>query len=147
MAGIGAVSATKTHAAAGADVNATGFVTKEQIALTADISGSGYAWAVSIPADSGPNQSALDDDESATPKFTPDVPGYYTITVVVDGATTYVLRLAVVAAAVASQAQGINLLPLADSQVPTPQTGVTIYYSTDLGAPAKKNTSGTVSAL
>jgi hypothetical protein len=39
------------------------------------------------------------------------------------------------------------LMPLADSQVPTPQTGVTIYYSTDLGAPAKKNTSGTVTAL
>lgn len=147
MAGIGAVSPTKTHAAAGADVNATGFVTKEQIALTADISGSGYAWSVAIPAASAPNQSGLDDAESATPKFTPDVPGYYVITVVVDGATTYVLRLAVVAAAVASQAQGINLLPLADSQVPTPQTGVTIYYSTDLGAPAKKNTAGTVSAL
>lgn len=147
MAGIGAVSSTKSHTAAGADVNATGFVTKEQIALTADISGSGYAWSIAIPSDSAPNQSALDDAEGATPKFTPDVPGYYTITVVVDGATTYTLRLAIVAAAVARQCEALNFTPMANSQIPTPQTGFTVFNSSDLPGMAKKDTAGTVTAL
>src|SRR6185369_319576 len=106
-----------------------------------------YAWSISAPSDSAPARSALDDATDASPKFTPDVPGYYTLVVVVGGATTYILRIAAVAVGTARQAEAINLLPLADAQVPTPKLGVSIYYSTDLGAPAKKDTSGTVTAL
>ena len=147
MAGIGAASVTKTHAADTADSVTTGFLKNEQIALSADISGSGYAWSITLPSDSAAGQAALDDATSATPKFTPDVPGFYTVTVVVDGVTQYVLRIAVVAVAVVRVGEGINLMPLANSQVPTPQTGVTLYYSTDSTKLVVKDASGTVTPL
>src|SRR6185369_9656961 len=116
MAGISAASVTKTHAASGSDVAATGFLSREQIALSATPSGSGYSWSIALPSDSSPGRAALDDDTDATPKFTPDVPGFYTVTVVVGGSTTYVLRIAAVARGVARQCEAINFAPLADSQ-------------------------------
>jgi hypothetical protein len=147
MAGIGAVSVTKTHAAAGADVAATGFLVNEQITLSATPSGSGYQWSIAIPADSSPARSALDDDTDAAPKFTPDVAGFYTLSVLVDGATTYVLRIAAAAPAIIRQGEGMNLMPLSNAQVPTPQAGVTLYYSTDSSKAVVKDTTGTVTAL
>lgn len=147
MAGIGAASVTKTHAASGADVTTTGFLKNEQVTLSADISGSGYAWSIAFPSDSAAGRAALDDDTSATPKFTPDVPGFYTVSVVVDGTTTYVLRIAVVAVAIARQLEAMNFAPLANTQVPTPIAGVTLYYSTDSSKLVVKDTSGTVTAL
>jgi len=147
MAGIGAVSVTTTHAASGSDVTATGFLANEQITLSATPSGSGYAWSCAIPSDSGPGRSAFDDDTSATPKFTPDVPGFYTVSCLVDGATLYVLRLAVLSVAVARQCQVLSLAPFADAQVPTPAAGVSLYYSTDSGKAVVKDTTGTVTPL
>lgn len=147
MAGINAVSVTKTHNNSGADVATTGFLINERITLSASPTGSGYLWALAAPNDSVPVYSALDDDSDEGPAFTPDVAGFYTVSVLVNGVTQYVLRITVTDVAVARQAQGINLLPLANAQVPTPQAGVTIYYSVELGAPAKKDTSGTVTAL
>jgi hypothetical protein len=147
MAGIGAVSVTKTHAASTADAVTTGFLKNEQIALSADISGSGYAWSIALPSDSASGQAALDDATSATPKFTPDVAGFYTITVVVDGATTYVLRIAVVAVGIARQLEALNFAPLTNAQVPTPSAGVTLYYSTDSTKLVVKDASGTVTPL
>ncbi|HEX5076143.1 MAG TPA: hypothetical protein VFW03_23220, partial [Gemmatimonadaceae bacterium] len=120
MSGINAASTTKTHSASGADVATTGFLAREQITLSATPSGSGYAWSIALPSDSSPAAAALDDATDATPKFTPDVPGFYTISVLVDGATTYVLRVAVVAVGTARQCEAINFAPLLDSQVPTP---------------------------
>jgi hypothetical protein len=147
MAGISAASVTKTHSAASSDDTATGFLKNEQIALSVSPSGSAYSWSIAIPSDSAPAQSALDDADVAAPKFTPDVPGFYTLTCVVDGATTHVLRIAVVAVAVVRAGEGFNLMPLANSQVPTPKAGVVLYYSTDSSKAVVKDTSGTVTPL
>jgi hypothetical protein len=147
MAGIRAQSVTKTAAAAGADVAASGFLVNEQIVLSAEPAGSGYAWSLSAPSDSAPVVSALDDAEDARPAFTPDVPGLYLVTVTVDGATAYVLRIAVARPSILRTAEAWNLLPLADSQVPTPQVGVSLYFSSDAGALVVKNTSGAVTPL
>jgi hypothetical protein len=147
LAGIAAASVTKTHAAAGADVAAVGFLANEQITLSASPAGSGYQWSITIPADSSPARSALDDDTDAAPKFTPDVAGFYTLSVLVDGATTYVLRLAVVSVSIVRQCEGLNFAPMANSQIPTPQTGFTVFNSSDLPGMAKKDSTGTVTAL
>lgn len=147
MAGIGAVSVTKTHSASGADVAATGFLVNEQVTLSASPSGSGYQWSVAIPSDSAPGRSALDDDTDAAPKFTPDVPGFFTVTCLVDGATLYVLRLAVVSVGTVRVCEVLHFAPIANSQVSTPQTGFAVFNSSDLPGMAKKDTTGTVSAL
>ncbi len=147
MAGIGAVSVSKTHAASGVDVAATGFLVNEQVTLSASPAGSGYQWSVAIPSDSAPGRAALDDDTDAAPKFTPDAPGFYTITVLVDGATQYVLRLAVVSVGTVRVGEVFHLLPLANAQVATPQTGVALYYSTDSSKAVVKDSAGTVTPL
>jgi len=147
MAGIAATSVTTTFAAAGADVAATGFLVNEQVTLSATPSGSGYAWSVAIPSDSAPGRSALDDDTDATPKFTPDVPGFYTITCLVDGATLYVLRLAVLAVATVRVCEVLHFPPMANAQVTAPQIGFKVFNSSDLPGMAKMDSAGTVSAL
>jgi hypothetical protein len=147
MAGISAFSVSGSHAAGTADDTTSGFVVNEQVTLATSPTGSGYAWTLAIPSASSPAQSALDDDTAASPKFTPDVPGLYLLQCVVDSATTYILRIAVVAAAVARQFEGINCAPIADAQIPTPLVGVTIYFSSDLPGMAKKDTAGNVTAL
>lgn len=145
MAGIRAVSVTKTFASAGADVASSGFLINEQIVLSAEPAGAGYAWKLSAPSNSVPARSRLDDDGAAVPTFTPDVDGLYLVQVVVDGTTTYVLRIGVSPVASAKQAQAINFLPLADSQVPTPILGRTIYCSATQGnVMVEKRTDGSV---
>jgi hypothetical protein len=147
MAGIGAQSVTKTHAASGSDVAVSGFLKNEQIRLYVDGGASSYAWSIAVPSDSAPGRSALDSSTDATPAFTPDVAGFYTVAVVVNGSTSYVLRVAVAPVAIVRVAEGLNLMPLADAQVPTPQLGVTLYYSTDASAAVLKDTTGTVTPL
>lgn len=145
MAGIGAVSVSKTHSASGADVSATGFLVNERIALSATPAGSGYAWTLSAPNDSAPVASALDDDTDATPAFMPDVPGYYVVTVTVDGATSYVLRLAVAPVATVRLGEVQHMLPLTDAQVSTPQVGFAFYCGSDhSNLPCVKKSDGTV---
>lgn len=145
MAGIRGVAASKTHAASGADVNATGFVANEQVTLSTDPTGSSYQWALSVPSDSSPARSALDDDTDATPKFTPDVDGLYVITCTVGGSTVYVLRISVAAPGVVRYGEINNYLPLTDAQVPTPQTGFAFYCGADhSNLPCIKKTDGTV---
>ena len=133
MAGIGAVSLSKTHSASGADVAATGFVVNERITLSTDPAGSGYAWALSAPNDSAPVVSALDDDTDASPAFMPDVPGLYLVTVTVDGATLYILRMSVASVATARICEVQHDLPLTDAQVATPQVGYVRYCGADHG--------------
>lgn len=147
MAGISAVSASKTHNASGADVAATGFLVGERIALADDPGGDGYAWNLSAPSDSAPARSALDDDTDAAPTFIPDVPGYYVVSVTVDGSTLHVLRLAVASVATVRTGEALHLLPLTNAQVSTPQTGVSLYYSTDAGKAVVKDSAGVVTAL
>ncbi len=147
MAGIGAVAASKTHVASGADVSASGFIANERVALSATPAGSGYAWSVSAPSDSRPALSDLNDDTDTTPSFTPDVAGFYVVSVLVDGVTLYVLRLEVAEVGIVRPSYALNLPSYADSQVPTPSIGVTLYYSTTASKAVVKDTSGTVTPL
>ena len=149
MSGITAISAAKTHGAGSTavDTAVAGYLVNERISLATSPAGSGYVWSLSAPNDSAPARSALDDDTDAGPSFLPDVPGYYVVSVVVDGATTYVLRIAVAPVATVRICEVIHLLPLANSQVATPQVGVSLYYSIDDAAPVAKDSTGTVTAL
>lgn len=146
MAGISAVSASKSHAHSGADVTASGsFVVNEQVTLSATPTGTSYQWELSIPAASSPARSALDDDTDGTPKFTPDVAGLYVVSVTVNGSTLYVLRLSVAAPGVVRMGEINNMLPLTDAQVPTPQTGFSFFCGADhSNLPCIKKTDGTV---
>lgn len=144
MAGISAVSASKTHSASGADVSATGFIVGERIALSATPTGSGYQWAMAAPTDSAPAYSGLDDDTDATPRFIPDVAGYYVLSVDVDG-TQYVLRISVAAVGTVRASEVYNFQPLTDSQVSTPQVGFSFFCGADhSNLPCIKKTDGTV---
>lgn len=133
MAGIIAISVTKTHTDSGADVATSGFLKNERITLSAVPPGAGRVWSLSAPSASSPASSALDDDQDTNPAFTPDVAGYYTVSVLIDGTTTYVLRISVSPIAVARQAEAINFQPLEDSQVPAPTIGRTVYCSATQG--------------
>ncbi|HEU4544342.1 MAG TPA: hypothetical protein VFR23_24640 [Jiangellaceae bacterium] len=144
MAGISATAIAASHAASTADASASGFIVNERITLATSPTGSSYAWSLSAPSDSSIASSGLDDDTAAGPKFTPDVAGYYVVSVTVDGATLYVLRLAVAAPGVVRLGEIQNLMPLTDSQVPTPQAGVNLYYSSTQGALSVKTTAGAV---
>lgn len=145
MAGIQAVSASKTHDDSGADVSATGFIVGERIALATDPAGTSHAWSLSAPSDSAPARSALDDDDDATPSFIPDVPGYYVVSVTLNGSTLYVLRIAVVSTATVRIGEVQHMLPIADSQVTTPQTGFAFYCGSDHSSlPCIKKSDGTV---
>jgi hypothetical protein len=126
-----------------ADKAAAGWVTREQVTLTVTPTGTSYAWSIAKPSASG-SACALSATSGASVTFTPDVEGYFTVVCVVDGSTTYVLRMAVVAVASATTLSVSRLLPLSDSQVATPSTGVALYYSSTQSGLSYKDTSGVV---
>jgi len=144
MAGISATAIAASHAASTEDTSTSNFIVGEQITLATSPTGASYAWSLSAPSDSVPARSALDDDTAAAPKFTPDVAGYYVVAVTVAGATLYVLRIAVAAPGVVRLGEIQNLQPVTDAQVPTPQAGVNIYYSSTQDALSVKTTAGAV---
>jgi len=149
VSGIIASSATKTMVSGdtSADNTSSGYITNEQITLTVtDASPSSIRWVQAIPSASSASRSALDDDDVATVKFTPDVGGFYTITCVVDG-TTYVLRISVSAVAQNTLEGSLGLQPLTDAQVPTPSSGVNLYYSSTQSALAIKDSAGSISTI
>jgi hypothetical protein len=132
---------------ASADNAVSGYLTGEQITLSVtDSSPSSVSWGQAIPSASSSSRSGLDDDDQVTAKFTPDVGGYYTITANVDG-TTYVLRISVVAVPQTTLEGVLGLQPMTDAQVPTPSSGVNVYYSSTQSALAQKDSSGTVSTI
>lgn len=125
----------------------SGYVTGEQITLTVtDSSPSSISWGQAIPSTSTASRSALNDDDVAQVVFTPDAGGYYVITANVDG-TIYVLRISVVSVAENVIEGAIGLQPLTDAQVPTPSSGVYIYYSSTQSALAQKDSGGSVSTI
>jgi hypothetical protein len=138
MAGVNAVSSSKTHAATGVDVAVGGWVTGQEIALSTTPTGSGYQWAQSLPSGSNAIRAALSTDDDATVKFTPDAPGIYAISVVVDG-TTYIIRLLVARLATSSGVDVLLLPPIADSQVAAPALGRALYFSSDQNAVCLKD--------
>lgn len=139
MAGITAQSATKTLAAGDTtpDNIVSGFVTKEQITFGVTGSPTTLVWSLAKPSSSG-TAASLDTTTGSTPLLTPDVEGYFTVSVLVDGVTTYVLRVGVVSVVNASTISALRFLPMLNAQVPVPQTGATQFYSLDLDAMALK---------
>lgn len=147
MAGILANSASVSMSSGLADNTKAGFVVGEQITLSTLPTSTLYAWAQAIPAGSAPARSALSDDDVASPRFTPDVAGIYTLTCTVDGVTVYILRLSVTLRAAASVTDALRFSPIADASVAAPAVGRTLYFSSDANALVTKDPSGTVTPV
>jgi hypothetical protein len=148
MAGILANSASKTMVSGdtAVDKSTSGYITAEQITLSTTPTGTDYVWGLSKPAGST-GRSALSAGTGASVTLTPDVEGTYTVTAVVDSTTTYVIRIACVHISAVSTLGALHLIPIANSQVPTPSSGRTVYFSSDSGALVEKRTDGTVHTI
>ena len=145
MAGIKWASASLVMADGdtAADKSISGLVVGERATLSTTPTGTVYSWSLAIPSASAAARSALDDDDAARPKFTPDAAGTYTITCTVDG-TSYSLRATVASVTIAESAQAIRFSPIADTTIPTPSQGVTVYYSSTQSSLAFKDDAGDV---
>lgn len=143
MAGITAIASSKTHAASGVDVTASGFIAGEGITLTASPTGTDYLWSIALPSGSSAARVGFAGETEASASFTPDVTGLYSASVTVDG-TVYVLRMSVTAIAASSLVQLLRLSPIADEEAPTPTVGGGLYWSSTQGALALKDSAGDV---
>jgi len=149
MAGILANSAAHTMVSGDtspSDVE-SGYVTGQQVTLTTFPTGTTYVWGLAIPAGSASARSGLSSATAASPTFTPDVAGEYVVTCVVNGSTSYVIRCSVAAVAATNLVGAIRFMPMTDSSVPTPSTGVSLYYSSTQSALAIKDANGDVSTV
>lgn len=145
MAGIVATSATTNNSGdTAADKSVSGYLTNEEITLTASPAGSSYSWSLSAP--SGSSRAALTSTTDADPRFTPDVDGFYVVSLTVDG-VEYVLRAAVVSTGVVATLGNTRYLPETNAQAPAPSSGVTLFYSSDSSSLAFKDTGGVVNQL
>jgi len=144
MAGIiaSSTSRTMTSGETSSDKTVTGYVTREQITLTAYPAGTTYVWSLAKPTASG-STCQLSATTGTSVTVTPDVEGYYVVSANVDG-TAYVLRAGVAAISNTSTISAIRFLPLTNAQVPTPSTAETGYWSSTLGALSLKDSTGTV---
>jgi hypothetical protein len=143
MAGITAIAASKTHAASGADVSDSGYITGETVALTTSPTGTNYLWSLAAPSGSNAARLRFAGEDTATASFTPDVAGIYAVAVVVDG-TTYMLRLSVTQLAASTVLEALRLTPVADSQIAAPAVGHALYFSSTQNTLALKDSSGNV---
>lgn len=145
MAGILANSASVTMSAGSPDAVVAGFVSGERIVLTTTPTGATYQWAMARP--SGAAKAALDDDTAAGPTFVPDVAGYYTLTVLVDSVTTYVLRVSVTATAMGTTSEALRFQPKTDASIAAPALGMAMFWSDDHEGLAAKFANGAVVPL
>jgi hypothetical protein len=146
MAGIVASSATTNNSGSTAsDSSVSGYIAGERITLTTTPTGTSYAWTLSTP--NGSERASLTADDEAAVSFVPDYEGYYVVTCTVSGSMVYVLRVAVSNIGAVNVVDAMRLVPLTDTQVPTPATGATLYYSSTQSALAVKLTNGTVHTL
>lgn len=149
MAGILANSASETMTAGdtAADNTHAGYIVNEQITLSTTPTGTTYVWSLSKPS-GATSRSDLSDSTSASVVFVPDFAGTWTVTCIVDGTTTYVLRLTATAVAITSVANAHRFSPVTDNAIPSPATGLTLYCSSDASNKMRlKNPSGTVLSL
>lgn len=148
MAGILASSASVTMVSGdtSADNTFSGYVTGERITLSTTPTGTVYSWGQSIPSASATARSGLSSTTAAAPTFTPDVAGTYVITVDVDG-TDYVLRITVQSAAIAEPIEATRYSPRADTTIPAPAAGVSLYYSSTHDGLAIKDPDDNVTPL
>lgn len=146
MAGIVATSVSTNNAAdTDLDKSITGFLSGEQISLSVTPAPSSYLWRFTSPQ--GSSRAVLTGDAIASPKFTPDVAGYYLASVTVNSSTVYVLRVQVVSAGAAETVDGLRVLEITDAQAIAPATGVSIYYSTTQGSLAFKRANGDIETI
>lgn len=146
MAGILANSASVTMTAGDTAVDNTraGYIVNEQITLSVTPTGTTYAWGMAKPG-GATSRSDLSDVTSASITFVPDYAGTWTITCVVDGSTTYVLRVTATAVAITSVANAHRFSPTTNSSIPTPATGMTLFCSSDASNQLRaKTSSGTI---
>lgn len=127
-----------------ADNSVTGFVTREQIALTVTGTPSVVAWNLARPSAS---VAALSDFDDVSISFTPDVEGFYVITCVLDGTTSYVLRVSVTQVAHITTLSAVRFMPIPSASVPVPATGRTLFCSVEEDGLAVKLPDGTVEAV
>jgi hypothetical protein len=148
MSGILANSSSKTMIAGDTAVDQTtsGFVELDEISLSTTGTPTSYAWGIAKPAAST-DRAVLSSRTDASPVFTPDVEGYYTVTCVVNGTTVYILRIAVARVGTVSTLSVLRFTPLTDASVPTPATGRSVYFSIDAGAMVEKRPDGTVHTI
>lgn len=149
MAGILANSASETMTAGdtAADNTRAGYVVGEQVTLSTTPTGTTYSWALAKPS-GATSRSDLSDTTSASVSFVPDYAGTWTITCIVDGSTTYVLRITATAVAITSVANAHRLAPVTNNSVPAPALGLTLFCSSDASNQLRaKNAAGTVLTL
>lgn len=145
MAGIVATSATTNNSASTAtDTSVTGYLTGEEITLTTDPTGSSYSWTLSTPSGSTSAVLTSSAATSAAPKFTPDSTGYYVITVTVDSATVYVLRISAASVGTVADIGVARFAPLTNTQAPTPAAGAELFYSSTEDSFAAKMPDATI---
>ncbi|MHC4648224.1 MAG: hypothetical protein ACYTBJ_22420, partial [Planctomycetota bacterium] len=107
-----------------------------------------YLWTQAVPDASAEARSALKGAVTgASVRFTPDVAGIYSVTCTVDGSTTYVLRIDVVALAVTRFADASRFPQRANATVPAPTTGSALFHSEEEGGLSVKTPGGTVTPL
>ena len=145
MAGIKANSATKTMGDGDTAVDkvVTGYLAGEQITLSVTGSPSSREWGQALPSGSTIARSGLSSETAASPRFTPDVAGYYVITCKADG-TDYVLRIQVLDTAIVSVRDVTRLRKLTDGQVATPPEGTIHLYVDTTDTLKFKDSGGTV---
>lgn len=149
MAGILANSASVTMTAGDTltDNTRAGYVVNEQVTLSTTPTGTTYVWSMAKPS-GATSRSDLSDTSSASVTFVPDYAGTWTITCIVDGATTYVLRITATAVAITSVANAHRFSPVTNNSIPSPATGLTLFCSSDASNQLRvKNTSGAVLSL
>lgn len=153
MAGItgNSTSVTMGSGDTSADKNQAGYVAGEMVTLGV-VHGStptSYQWGIALPSGASTGRVVLSGETSAAPTFTPQsgVEGYYVVTCLVDNATTYVLRLAVVKNTYTILAGALRSLPKTAASVPTPQTGFTEFLDSATGLKSRKDTSGNVTVV
>jgi hypothetical protein len=126
-----------------------GYVSGQVVTLSVTPTGSTYQWTLSNPSTSSRTRPpALSDIQGATPTFTPDVGGFYILTCLVDGVTSYTLTLDVL-----DVAQPVNIPALLGQEVSEsavaspPGAALTVFKSKEQGIHVTKDSAGAVVAL
>ena len=148
MAGIIASSATKVMLSGdtAADKVVTGYIVSESIALSTHPTGTAWSWGIAKPS-GATVRSNLSATDTAAPSFVPDEEGYWVVTVTVDGTTTYVIRIAVLAVSQATITQAMRCSPVAEATVPAPPVGEALFFSEEKGRWCVKDSSDAVRDL
>jgi hypothetical protein len=148
MAGITAVSVSKTHGSGATSAAAvvSGFSVGEQITLGITEASATFAWGFAKPSGSA-GAVDLTDDTIAAPSFIPDVFGPYVVTVTT-AATTYTLQINVADYARVDPVDGVRFSPVPAASVPAPSIGLTMFCnSSNSDALSVKAPDGTVSVV